>query len=269
MKKLAYLLVFLLVTSFCYSQERSKKIILGLFTSHSNNFEYLNGKVKEIHYQPYHMKEENGEFVKGEVFKFSESENTMMRQPWSFYYNKMGQLNKMTLVDDNGGKWIGIVHREKDKIENVYWVKNDTIMYNWDYVYPNNNHFERHIIKYEDNKILGINKHILDNNGNILHYTFTNADGEITVKKKYTRNVDGTTKSEEIRNKDGKITWGRDKYKYSNKGLLLSYHHHIFRGEKSDRTGKDNLYKYDKHGNWIERKTGKWLLIERSIKYYE
>ena len=269
MKKLACLLVFSLVVSICYSQEKSKNIKLGLFTSHWKNFEYVNGKVKEIHYKPYHMVEENGKHIKGEPWKLTESKNARLRQPWSYYFNEMGQLNKITIVDDNGRKWIGVVHREKDIIENIYWVRNDTIMLNWDYVYPNKNQFERHMTNYEDNKTTGIIKQILDDGGNILHHTFTNDKGETTVTIKYTRNADGTTKTEETRNKDGKVTWGRDKYKYNDKGLLLSLHHHVFGGEKSDRTSDDYIYKYDKHGNWIERKQSKWLLIERSITYYE
>ncbi len=123
MKRTALLLIIVFLGSIVYSQEKKEKIKLGIFSSHAHNFEYLNGKVSEIHYKTFHITAENEKIVKGEPFTWDEAQNVQLRQPWSYYYNELGQLVKMATRGGNGSKWTGVVHYENDRIENIYWLK--------------------------------------------------------------------------------------------------------------------------------------------------
>ena len=269
MKKLILTLTICTTVLLGFAQEKKETIKLGLFSSHSTNFEYLNGKVKEIHYKPFHLVEVNGEFKKGKLFTLAESQQTILRQPWSYFYNELGQLVKMSMTDDKGILWTGVVHHANNKIENIYWLKKDTILFNWDYVYPNNGRVERLWIMVQNNEVNGKYTYDLDKNGNVLKFIFLNKTGEIGYTWEYVRNPDGSKKSENGTNAEGKIMWGRDKYTYNTQGLLETLHHNIFNGEKSDRTSPKIEYKFDKEGNWIERKNPKWMVVEREIIYYD
>ena len=83
-----------------YGQEKPNRIDLGLFSSHADNFESVDGKVKEIHYQAFHITGKDGKIVKGKPFTFDEAENVPLRQPWSYYYNELGQMVKMSVKRD-------------------------------------------------------------------------------------------------------------------------------------------------------------------------
>ena len=135
MKKLTFTIAIFLCASIVFAQEKKEKMLLNIFSSHLENPEYIYGKVKEIHYQPFHFTDENGKVVKGEPYKLSESSNVTLWQPWSYYYNEPGQLVKMSLKDDNGILWTGVVHHANNRIENIYWLRGDTLFFSWDYDY--------------------------------------------------------------------------------------------------------------------------------------
>lgn len=267
MKKLTFTFILLALAITCFSQEKKEELKLGLYSSHLDNFEYLSGHVKEIHYKPFHLVGKNGEFVKGKLFTLAESGNVPLRQPWSYYYNELGQMIKMSINDDNGGKWIGIVHHENEKVENIYWLKDDSLLVNWDFIYPTNSNVERLWKMVQNNEVQGKFVYELDKKGNVAKSMAYN-NSEVFYTIEYIRNQDGSIKSSNGINKEGKIMWGFDKFTYNSNGLLQSYHHNISNGEKSDHTTSDIEYKFDEKGNWIERKHPGWMVIEREVVYY-
>lgn len=269
MKKLIFTFLLFAISLACIAQGFNDGIKLGLGSSHEDNYEFLNGHVKEIHYTSYHLINENGEFVKGKPFTFIESGNTTIRQPWSYYFNELGQLVKMSAVNDNGIKFVGVVHNENGKIENIYWLGNDTLWVNWDFLYPEKTKVERLWKMVQNNEVQGKFLYEMDNKGNVMKTIANGKDGVAIYTTEYTRNPDGTIKTETGTNKDGKVMWGRDNYTYNSKGLIESMHHFIFNGEKSDDVSKKIEYKFDDKGNWIERKHPGWMVIERKIVYYK
>jgi len=269
MKKVFFTFLLFAISLACIAQGINDGIKLGLVSSHEDNFEFLKGHLKEIHYKPFHLVKENDEFVKGKPFTFSESANTTIRQPWSYYFNELGQLVKMSAVNDNGIKFVGVVHNENGKIENIYWLGNDTLWVNWDYLYPEKIKVERLWKMVPNNEVQGKVIYELDKNGNVLKISSYDKAGTEIYRTEYTRNPDGTIKTETGTNKDGKVMWGRDNYTYNSKGLIESMHHFIFNGEKSDDVAQKIEYKFDDKGNWIERKHPGWMVIERKIDYYK
>jgi hypothetical protein len=269
MKNLTITIFLVALALTVFPQEKVKTIKLGLASSHEDNFEYLNGHVKEIHYKPFHLVEKNGEFVKGKPFTFQESGNTAIRQPISYYFNELGQLVKMSAIIDNGIKYVGVVHNENGNIENIYWLGNDTLSVNWDFVYTGKTKVERLWKMVQNDEVQGKLIYELDNNGNILKTVSFDKDDNVTYTSEYSRNPDGTLKSSNGIDKDGKIKWGYDKFTYNPKGLVESNHINIFNYDKSDQTTSKIEYKYDEKGNWIERKHPAWMVIEREIVYYD
>jgi hypothetical protein len=268
MKKLiALVMVLTLSVAYSFSQEKKDNIKLGLLSAHEEDFEYLNGNVKEIHYKSYHLIEENGQYIKGKLYTFADSENTRIRQPISYYYDRDGLLVKTSATDDNGARWIGIIDWNNEQVDNVYFLKNDTLVGKNHFEYPSKQKIEMNWITIPENKVSGKTIYELDHKGNVLKITSYNQD-EVFYTSQYLRNPDGTIKSMKGINKEGKVMWGRDKYVYNNKGLIETYHHNIFRGEEADMTSSNIEYQYDEKGNWIVMKHPKWMVVEREIAYY-
>ena len=269
MKFFYSIICIILFVSIGYGQEKNNSIELGLFSSHPFDFEYVDGKVKEIHYQSFHITDEDGEIKKGVPFQFAEAESVTLRQPWSYYYNELGQMVKQAVKTDAGQRWIGVVHYGKDKIENIYWLKEDTLMINQDIVYLDNGSVEKHWTNIQNNEITGRNIFILDKNGNVLKDVSQNKDGEVVYTNEFTRNSDGTIKTKKGINAEGNVNIDYSDYEYNEKGLFKTAHMNILNGEEVDQQWGEIEYKYDEHGNWIKWISRGWLMIERTIVYYD
>ena len=262
------LLLLFLAALITVAQEKKDKLKLGFWSPHTDNYESLNGNVKEIHYQAYHVIEKDGKLKKGKPRTFSEAKGVMLQQPWSYYFDESGELIKMSTVTDSGNKWIGVVHHDEDKLECIYWLKEDTLMSSWNYTYP----AKKRIIIEGKNIQKGekINKmvHELDKKGNLLQTKSYNPEGKQIYHWEYKRNTDGKLNAREQFKEDGTLHWSRDNYTYNEKGLFETVHFKVFAGEPDDRTTAKVEYEYDEKGNWVERKWP-WIIIERNIVYYD
>lgn len=247
-----------------------EKIKLGLFSSHADNFEYLNGKVKEVHYKAYHLTNENGEMIVGKPFTFVESQNVALRQPWSYYFNETGQIIYSSAAGDNGNRWTGVYHYDNDgRLDNIYWLKEDTLMFNHDIVYHDDGKVERKWIEVRTNNNTGSNVYLLDKMGNIQEQMFVDPGGNIGYSGKFKRDSEGKITKMMGYNGQGDIINDYSDYKYNEKGLFVSAHMNILGGNKHDQTMAPMFYEFDDHGNWIKRYDKVWLLVERDIVYYE
>lgn len=99
MKTFALISMAVSLMSLMQAQDSEKKTWLKLFTPHWDNFEYVSGNVKEIHYQSYHITYDEDEVVKGDPFTYSEAQNVEIRQPWSPYFDKKGNVIKAELFN--------------------------------------------------------------------------------------------------------------------------------------------------------------------------
>ena len=269
MRKFITIIFILFFASIGYGQEKPNRIELGLFSSHPFNFEYVDGKVKEIHYQAFHITDEDGKIKKGELFKFAEAEGVTLRQPWSYYYNELGQMVKKAVKTDADHRWIGVIHYGNDKIENIYWLKEDTLMMNQDIVYLDNGNVERHWTNIQNNEFTGKTIFLLDKNGDVLKEVSQNKDGEVWYTNEFTRNSDGTVKTQKGINAEGNVNIDYSDYEYNEKGLFKTAHMNILKGEEVDQQWGEIEYEFDERGNWIKWISRGWLMIERTIVYYD
>jgi hypothetical protein len=266
MKELIFAAVFFLCISAGSAQEK-RLLVKG--EPGKDNPEYVYGKVKEIHNQAFHITDENGKIVKGKPFTFAEAQNVELRQPLSYYYNQLGHLIKMSAIDDNGNKWIVVVHNVNNRIENLYWLKNDTLISMADYVYLNNGNIEVQGKNIQTNVLGGKTVYQFDSKGFLVRRTSYNNTGSVSFDMEFTRNSDGTLKSYKGLNREGKIQYFYDNNTYNDHGLQESYFMKILGGEEVNRQGEKIEYEYDDHGNWIKRISRGWMMIERKIVYYE
>jgi len=135
MKRIVHISFLFLLVSIVQAQDSENRILLGLFTPHWDNFEYLNGKVREIHYQSYHISDNEGETVKGEPFTDEEAEGVEIRRAWSLYFDQEGNMiyMKQKINDDN--IMSAVIHSVNNRIENIYWIRNDSLLYTVDVSY--------------------------------------------------------------------------------------------------------------------------------------
>lgn len=268
MKYFYSIICIILFVSTGYGQEKNNSIKLGLFSSHPFDFEYVNGKVKEIHYQTFHITNEDGKIVKGKPITIDESQYVELRQPWSYYYNEHGQLVKSALRIDERDPWISVVNYNNDRIEKIYWLRNDTLYGYQVYVYLDNGDMARQWIRIQDNQPQGKTIYNLDKNGNVLKSISSNEDGEVTYTWEYTRDDDGKIKSYKGFDAEGKLKHYFIDYQYNEKGLFKTNLMKILNYEEVDQQAGEIEYKYDEHGNWIKRISPGWIMIERTIEYY-
>jgi hypothetical protein len=269
MKKLTFTIVIFLCVSMAFAQEKKEKMLLGLVSSHWDNPEYVYGKVKEIHYQSFHITDENGKIVKGNPFTMAESESVALRQPWSYYYNELGQLVQMKLKGRNDIIWTGVVHNQNNRIEKVYWLKVDTL---WDcdeYNYLKNGNIETQSKRIRNNELLGKNILELDKNGFVIKTVGQDKYGKVVGTFQFTRNPDGTIKTYKFFAENGKDKHYYDNYKYNDHGLFESCQFKLLNGKEPEYPGENAEYEYDNHGNWTKRIGKGWILIERKIVYFE
>jgi hypothetical protein len=171
-----------------FGQDKSDRMKLGLFSTRPHNFEYMEGKLKEIHYRSFHISEEKGKIVKGKPFTWSDADGVQSRQHSSYYYSESGQMVKISGTADPDIHWTGVVHYENNRIENIYWLKGDTLMFNWDIVYPGNGNVERQWISVQNNEPTGKQAIVLDKNGHVVKEMNYNGNGELSYTGEYTRN---------------------------------------------------------------------------------
>jgi len=269
MKKLSFTIVILFCVSIVFAQEKNEKMLLNFLTSHEENPEYVYGKIKEIHYQSFHITDENGKIVKGKPFTMAESENVPLRQPWSYFYNESGQLVKKSLRDDNGIIYIGVVHHAKDRIEKVYWLKEDTLMGSDSYSYLKKRNIEKQWKSIQNNDFLGKEIYEMDKNGFLVKSSGQDKDGKVGVVMEYTRNPDGTTKTYKVFSENGEVRHYYDNYKYNDHGLFESCQFKLLNSKEPEYPGMNSEYEYDEHGNWSKNIARGWMMIERKIVYYE
>lgn len=269
MRNLNFALLMFFMVSALQAQDTEKRIWLKLFTSHWDNFEYVNGNVKEIHYQAYHITDNEGEVVKGEPFALSETENVELRQPWSFYFDKKGNLVSMAYRVGVDSTWIGVVHSENDRVENIYWLRNDTLRLNQDIVYGEKGKVDRKWISYPDSEVTGLNTFFLDKNGNVIKSVYYDQDGKRIYTAEYTRNPNGSTKEMKGTDADGKARHYYTDYKYNDHGLFESNDMKLLYSEESKHPRVNTIYEYDDHENWVKRIVKDWMMIERKIVYFE
>jgi len=269
MKNLSLALLVILMVSALQAQDTEKKIWLKLFTPHWENFEYLNGNVKEIHYQAYHITDDEGEIVKGKPFTFSEAENVDIRQPWSLFFDKKGNLVSMSLKTGKDTTWTGIVHSENGRIENIYWLRDDTLGLNQDMVYDEKGKVDRKWIFYPESEEIALNSFYLDKDGNVIKADYYDQDGKRIYTNEFTRDPDGRVKEMKGIDADGKIMHHNTGYKYNDHGLFESNEMKLLYYEESKYPGVNTIYEYDDHENWIKRIVKDWMMIERKIVYYE
>jgi hypothetical protein len=269
MRNLSLFLILVFGVSALQAQETEKKIWLKLFTPHWDNFEYVNGDVKEIHYQAYHITDNDGEMVIGKPFTFSESENTELRQPWSLYFDKKGNLVSVALQTGKDTTWIGVVHSENDRITNIYWLRDDTLRIRQKMVYDEKGKVDRKWIPYPESEVTGFNSLFLDKNGNVIKAEYYDQDGKSGYTAEYTRNPDGTIKETKGIDADGKTQHHFIDYKYNDHGLFESNNMKVLYHEKPNFPTEIAIYEYDDHGNWIRRIVRDWMMIERKIVYYK
>lgn len=269
MKRTGSTILMLLFVYLAHGQGKNDRTKLGLFSSHPYNFEYMDGKVKEIHYRSFHITDEDGKIVKGKPFTYQDADGVPSRQQRSYYYNELGQLIRVTITTDPNTLWNGIVHHEGERLENIYWLKEDTLMFNWDIVYPGDAKVERRWISSQNNELTGKQEFELDNKGNVVREMNYNSEEELTYSSEFTRRADGTLKSQKGINREGDVTLFISDWECNEKGLLTSSYLNILGGEEVNRKSAEVEYEYDRHGNWIKAFSRGEMLTERTIEYYE
>lgn len=269
MKKFLFLLIPLFSLSAGQTQEIEKKIWLKLFTPHWDNYEYLNGDVKALHYQAYHITDADGKVVIGKPFTFAEAQNVEMRQPWSLYFDRKGNLVSMSVSVD-GDIYTGAVHSSKNRIENVYWFNNDSLKFNWEMIYGEDGSVTRLWKNYPGLENSGKQSYMLDKNGNVIKSDSYDKDGKRWYTYECTRDPDGKIKEMKGIDDAGKIKHHYTEYRYNDHGLFESYTMKLLNYSDKDLPASGlTVYEYDDQGNWITRTVRDWMMIQRKIEYYE
>ncbi len=270
MKKLILTTAIILVVSCVFSQVPVDKTPPALFYIYKDNFDFTNGKVKEIHFQMYHTVVENGKFRKGEPVKFNEVRNVISYQPWSCYFDKMGRIYQTKVTDDDGNVSTRLYHYENDKVKYVFRLWNSMLFDKRKIVYLNNGNIEKHSISLITNEITAKTIDELDKNGNLLKEYYQNSDGnKMGTTCDITRYPDGKIKTYSWKDPNGFVYEFQEDFKYNEKGLVESMRVKITNGEEVNYgPGRAAEYEYDDKGNWISRITG-WRIFERTIVYYD
>ncbi len=251
------------------AQDTEKKIWLKLFTPHWADFEYVNGDVKEIHYQAYHITDNDGEIVRGKPFTFSEAESVEMRQPWSLFFDKKGNLVSMTLKTGEDTTLVGVVHSADDRIDNICWLRDNNLIGCQVIVYDEKGKVERKWKAYPESEITGFSTFYLDKDGNVIKAGYYDQNDKPVYVVEYTRNPDGSIKEMKGIGPDGKIQHHFVDYRYNDHGLFESNDMKLLYAEESKYPRVNTVYEYDDHGNWIKRIVRDWMMIERKIAYFE
>ena len=206
--------------------------------------------------------------LRADPFTHSEAQNVEIRQSWSLYFDKIGNLVSKTLKISEDNAWTGIIHSGDHGIENIYWMNNDTLKAIWDLVYDGKGKVERHLKTYPEFEVSAIVPFYLDKNGNVMKAEFYNADTLVFVPE-FTRNPDGTISEEKGLDEKRKIKHHFTDFRYNERGLFVYSKIDLLNYEPSPYPSQECYYEYDEQGNWIKRIHPGWMMIERKICYFE
>lgn len=268
MKRLIVSTALIFCFCFLFAQKSDEKILLGLFTAHIENFEYVSGKIKEIHYQSYSIIDQNGTIITGEPLTYSQSDYVMARQPHSLSFNKMGQLIKISIKLDNGNTLTGVVHYDNNKITRIYWLNQGNPEFLQDYNYLPNGNIERVWKSVETNDIVFKDIYELDKDGNLLKSTAQKPNGEVQFISVFTRNENGRIATYKGIDSDENEKHYYNNYIYNDKGLLKSLHLVKLNGENITVPDSEINYEYDEHGNWTKAIYRPSFMTERRFVYF-
>lgn len=260
-------MVFLAIL--CFSQEGKNQIKLGLFSGYNENFEYLNGKVKEMQCRTYHITEENGKIIKGKPFTMEDASSVPPREAWSYFFNEDGQLVQQMLEVDSANTWTAAIHYENGRIEKLYWMIHDTLISYQDVLYPEEGTMEIPLRLIEDNTLRYKTVYELDKAGNLNRYTNYGSNGEVNRIQEFERDAEGKTTSKKGFLEDGTVQQDITNYKYNDHGLVESLFVKTLSGEELNKQEGQRHYEYDEQGNWIKLHHEGWLITERKIIYYD
>lgn len=269
MKKMTFSLAMVFLTILCFSQEGKTQIKLGLVSGYLENFEFLNGKVKEIQSRTYHIKEENGKIVKGKPFTMEDATNVSQRQAWTFFFNEDGQMVQQMLKVDSANTWTSAIHYENGRIEKLYWMIHDTLISYFDVLYPEEGTVEILWRLIEDKALLQKTVYELDKNGNLVKSNRYGPNEELYYIQEIERDSEGKAMSRKIIQGDGPVQMDIPKIKYNDHGLIESLFIKTLFGEEVNKQEGQRLYEYDAQGNWIKLHHEGWLITERKIIYYD
>jgi hypothetical protein len=269
MKKSALVSIIVFLVSVLQAQDSEKKIWLKLFTPHWDNFEYVHGNVQEIHYQAYHITADSaGKVIKGKPFAYEEAQNVEIRQPWSLYFDKRGNLVSMVLQISEDNAWTGVIHSENQRIENVFWMNNDTLKAIWDLEYDGKVKVERHWKFYPEYEVTGTEPFYLDQKGNAMKAEYYDADTLVFVVE-FLRNPDGTIKEFKGLDEKRKVKHHYTDFRYNERGLFVYNKIDVLNYEDPQYPTIECYYEYDDHGNWVKRIHPGWMMIQRKISYFQ
>ena len=269
MKKMIFSLAMVLLAMSCFSQEGIKQVKLGLISSHYENFDYLNGKVKEIQYRTFHLTEENGKIIKGKPFTLEDAVSVVERQAWTYLFNEAGQLVQQMLEVDSAHTWTSAVHHENGRIGKLYWMMHDTLHSYLDVLYPDEGTIEILLHNIYDNTLYRKQVFELDKEGNLVGMVNSGSNGEVYFIMEFERNSEGKTTLRKGFNGDGTLNFHFTNFKYNDQGLIETIFINWLNGEEVNRQEGLRLYEFDSQGNWIKLQHEGWMIVERKIVYYD
>jgi hypothetical protein len=269
MKKIVHISFLFLLVSIVQAQDSENRILLGLFTPHWDNFEYLNGNVKEIHYQSYHISDNEGETIKGEPFTDEEAEGTAIRRAWSLYFDQEGNMiyMKRKINDDNIQS--AVIHSVNNRIENIYWIRNDSLINTVDVIYDKQGNVETYWKAPQDIKFNKASHYVLDKNRHVIKADFYYPPDTIFYTEEFSRYPDGTIKEKKGIDTHGKLKHHYTGYKYNDHGLFEYNDIELLNYKDPEYPDVVAKYEYDDNDNWIKRIHPDWMMIERKIVYYK
>ena len=269
MKKMIFSLAMVFLAILCFSQEGKNQIKLGLLSGYVENFEYINGLVKEIQFRTYHITEKNGQIIKGKPFTMEDAHNVPQREPWSYFFNEDGQMVQQMLEVDSANTWNAAIHHENGRVEKLYWMIHDTLISYQEVLFPEEGTIEILLRLIEDNTLRNKTVYELDKNGNLIRFTYYGPNGEVNRIQEFERNAEGRTTSKKGFLGDGTLQQHITNYKYNDHGLIESlFLVRLSRGEINKQEGQRH-YEYDAQGNWIKLYHEGRMITERKILYYD
>lgn len=268
MKKNNVFFILILMVSMLNAQDKSSGVILEPFQTARDDYAHFNGPVKAVHYQAYHISDVEGKVVKGNPYTLEEAQH-LSWEPESFYFNEKGQLTYINFLFDDGIRATGVVHHRDSEVRDIYWIRSDTLRGRQSFMYPGDEIVKMRWIRVSDNKTMGGIDYTLNNKGAIIKSEFKNVDGETGYTMEYVRDDKGRILSRLDTKQGGKVNIDYVNYKYNEKGLFKTAYMNVVVGEERNEQMGDIEYEYDEYGNWIKRISPGWMMVERTIEYYE
>jgi hypothetical protein len=268
MKKINVLLLLFLMASMLNAQDKTRGVTLEPFPTGYDNYEHFNGPVKAVYYRAFHITDDSGKLVKGAPYTVEEAVDPTW-QPWSYFFNETGQLTYMNFRMDDGNLWTAIVHSWDGKIRDIYWIWMDTLQGHQSLVYLDNDIVEKRWIRLSDNKPMGKREYVLNKDGEIIKAVSRDEAGRPAYTMEYSRDDDGRITSRKDINGEGKLYIDYSNYEYNERGLFKTAYMNILLGKEANQQMGGIVYEYDEYGNWIKWISKGWMMIERTIEYYE